>query len=472
MGGHQGAAARAEHAVQGGAHPGVVHEPPFEPPGAVLDRRRRAGAGRHAVAGRSVLADKGEGETSQGGAAFPSLPRTGYSQGGAATGPLPEGTGDRRRPLPGLDGHRQRLAGRGHGTGIGLPRTGGVDEAVPQGAELEELEQPPQLGHVPAPDGRLGRHEGHVEVAHQWYDPGIAAHGAFAGDERGAQSRRELVEVGVHAVEVAVGGYQLGGRLLAHAGDPGQVVGRVAPQAGEVRVLGRRHARAFQDAGLVVQRVVRDAPPVVKDLQMGVLDQLVGVAVARDHDHIVALRRRPGGQGGQDVVGLVAGGLDDRDAHGLHQLAHEAHLLAQYVGCRRTGRLIALHQLVAEGRLGPVEGHGQIVGLVVLDQVHKHRGETVNGVGHLPRSRGQVRGQGEKGPVGQGIAVEEHQQSHDRSFPGVRAPFNRLCTPRVCLTPSASRRPRLGAGPAGRAPTLPTSSTSRRSSTWRKRAAR
>ncbi len=125
---------------------------------------------------------------------------------------------------------------------------------------------------------------------------------------------------------------------------------------------------------------------------MGVLHQLVGIAVAGHHDHVVALRRRPRGQGGQDVVGLIAGGLDDRDAHGLDQLAHEAHLLAQYVGGRRTGRFIALYQLVAERRLGPVEGHGQVIGLVVLDQVHEHRGEAVNGVGHLPRGRGQVRG--------------------------------------------------------------------------------
>ena len=384
----------------------------------------------------AVLTDEGEGEPSQRGAALPALPRAGYGQGRAAARPPPQSVSSRAGRPHDFDGYRQLLAGRRPGTGLRFACARGVDEAVPQSAELEELEQPPQVGHVPATDGRLGRHQGHVQVAHQRYHPGIAADGSLAIDERGAQSRGELVQVGVHTLEVAVGAYQPGRRLLAHAGDPGQVVRRVAPQGGEIRVLGRRHPRAFPDAGLVVEHVVRDAPPVVEDLQVGVLDQLVGVAVARDHDHVVALRRRRGGQGSQDVVGLIAGGLDNRDAHGLHQLADEAHLLAQYVRRRRTGRLVPFHQLVAEGRLGPVEGHRQVVGFVVLDQVHKHRGEPINSVGHLPRSCGQVRGQGEKCPISKGIAVKEHQQSHGPSFPGVRAPFNRLCTLTGCVPPS------------------------------------
>ena len=72
----------------------------------------------------------------------------------------------------------------------------------------------------------------------------------------GPQLRRLLVEVGEDAVEAAVGVDQLGRRLLADAGHAGQVVGRVAPQRGVLRVLRRRDAGALDDAGLVVERVV------------------------------------------------------------------------------------------------------------------------------------------------------------------------------------------------------------------------
>ena len=70
------------------------------------------------------------------------------------------------------------------------------------------------------------------------------------------QLRRLLVEVGEDAVEAAVGGDELGGRLLPHPRDAGQVVGGVAAQRGVLGVLGRRHAGALQDPRLVVEGVV------------------------------------------------------------------------------------------------------------------------------------------------------------------------------------------------------------------------
>ena len=41
-----------------------------------------------------------------------------------------------------------------------------------------------------------------------------------------------------------------------------------------------------------------------------------------------------GGEGGDDVVGLEAGAVEDRDLERLDDLAHEAHLLAEDVGRR------------------------------------------------------------------------------------------------------------------------------------------
>ena len=59
--------------------------------------------------------------------------------------------------------------------------------------------------------------------------------------------------------ERPVGGDELGRRLLADAGDAGQVVARVAAQRRVLGVLRGRHAGALEDPGLVVERVVRHA---------------------------------------------------------------------------------------------------------------------------------------------------------------------------------------------------------------------
>ena len=65
---------------------------------------------------------------------------------------------------------------------------------------------------------------------------------------------------------------------------------------------------------------------------MGVLDELVGVAVAGDDDDVVAPVAALGGEGGDDVVGLVPGRLEHGDAEGVEHLAHEPELLAEDVG--------------------------------------------------------------------------------------------------------------------------------------------
>ena len=140
---------------------------------------------------------------------------------------------------------------------------------------------------------------------------------------------------------------------------------------------------ALLDAGLVVVRVVRHAPPVVEHLDERVLDELVRVAIAGDDQHLVALIARLGRERGEDVVGLEAGGLDDRDAQRLDHLAHEAHLLAEDVGRGAAAGLVVGDALVAERGLGPVEGHADAVGLVVAHEVQQHRREPVDRVGHL-----------------------------------------------------------------------------------------
>ena len=83
---------------------------------------------------------------------------------------------------------------------------------------------------------------------------------------------------------------------------------------------------------------------------------------------------------------------------GLDELAHQAHLLAQDVGGLGPARLVVGDHLVAEGRLGPVEGGDDLVGVVVLEQVDQHRREPVHGVGDLPGRRGHVGRAGRRTP--------------------------------------------------------------------------
>jgi hypothetical protein len=244
-----------------------------------------------------------------------------------------------------------------------------------------------------------------------------------------AQLRRLLVGVGEDPVEAAVRVDELRGGLLADTRHTGKVVGIVATQRGVLRIQLRRHARAFGDPRLVVQRVVADSALVVEHLDVRILDELVAVAIAGDDDDVVAasddgVRRRR-----DQVVGLPAGGLELLDAEGVEDLADETHLLSEDVGRRLPLRLVLRFCLVPERRLGPVERHQHPVGVMVLDHVDEHRREPEHGVGDLPGRRRHVGRQREERAVGQRVAIDEQVGAHG----GVRAAASR----RGC-----ARRPR------------------------------
>ena len=263
-----------------------------------------------------------------------------------------------------------------------------LGEALGERAELEEVEQPLDLVHVRLHHERLGQLDG--RVAAQDHHLVVLADPLLVLGERRPQLRRLLVDVGEDAVEPAVRVDQLGRRLLPDAGHAGQVVARVAAQRGVLRVLRRRDAGALDDAGLVVERVVADAAPVVEHLDVGVLDELVGVAVAGDDDDVVAAADGLLGGRGDEVVGLPAGELARRHAERRQHLADEAHLLAQGVGRGVAVGLVRLVGLVAERRLGPVERDQHLVGALLLEHVDEHRREPEHGVGELPARRRHV----------------------------------------------------------------------------------
>ena len=105
------------------------------------------------------------------------------------------------------------------------------------------------------------------------------------------------------------------------------------------------------------------------------------------------------------------------DAERGEHLAHEAHLLAEDVGCRLALRLVLRFGLVAEGRLRSIEGDEDAVGFLILDDVGEHRGEPEDGVGDLPAGGRHVGGQGEEGAVRQRVAVDEEVRAHGADLP-------------------------------------------------------
>ena len=264
-------------------------------------------------------------------------------------------------------------------------------------------------------------------VAAQHHDVGVVAHDGLVARQVGPQLRGLFVDVGEDAVETAVAVDQLGRRLLPYPGHPGQIVGWVASQGGVLGVQDRGDTGAFEDAGFVVEGVVRHAPAVVEHLDEGVFDELVGVTVPGDDDDVVAAVAAAGGQGGDEIVGFETDQLQHRQMQRFDHLTDQAHLLAQDVGGFGSARFIGGDGLVAKGRLWPIETHRHLVGTVVTQQVDEHRGEAVHGVGDLAGGSGHVGREGEKGPVRERVPIDQQQRRHGGgdttgAQPGPRGP--------------------------------------------------
>ena len=259
-------------------------------------RRRRArrrppassrwSAGIHATA--AVVAVGDDGEAAQLAAARLAVPRRGDVERRRATPSSVAPTPPATRSSVTSATSCSRSSAREH-DGRRPERLG---EPLGERAELEEVEQPLDLVRVRLHHQRLGQ----LDRARRGAGSSPRGSCGPAPRARRATPAASGVCSSTWAKIPSSPPYvvdQLGRRLLADAGHAGQVVARVAAQRGVLRVLRRRHAGALDDAGLVVERVVADAAAVVEHLDVGVLDELVGVAVAGDDDDVVAAGRPP-----------------------------------------------------------------------------------------------------------------------------------------------------------------------------------
>ncbi len=238
----------------------------------------------------------------------------------------------------------------------------------------EELLQPPEVG-LGAAEGR--RIEWHRQV-HRDLDEAAREQGVLAMRPQALSDLAlDLVGVLEQRRQAPVLGDPFLGRDLPDAGHAGDVVDAVAHECQHVADLAGGDAEERGHAGVVQEDLfarVEDADPVPGD-------QLQHVFVGRHDDHVVALGLGLLGERADDVVGLVAGQLDDRDPIGRQGLADLGKLRGEIVRHRHAVGLVLGVRLVPQGPLRPVPRGGQKVGAVLPDHLAEHRDETVDGVG-------------------------------------------------------------------------------------------
>ena len=218
----------------------------------------------------------------------------------------------------------------------------------------------------------------------------------------------DVVEALEERVERAELADELCGRLLAHSRHAGNVVRRVALERLVIDHLVRPQPEPLVDPRHVVDDRVLDAGSRRHQADAW-RDELEHVEVDGDDRRlqVVAVvelaRDRP-----DDVVGLVAGHLVDRDPEGLHDLAHLRELVAQVVRHLHAGCLVVRVLLVPERRPREVEGDREVVGLEILDAAQDDAREPEDAIHQLALRRGEGRKR-EVAAVDEPVAVEQHQ---------------------------------------------------------------
>ena len=224
----------------------------------------------------------------------------------------------------------------------------------------------------------------------------------------------ELAGVLVDALEVAVGGKQLRGRLVAHAGHAGDVVGRVALKPEEIGELGGCDAIALEDLVGAVDRNVGDAL-LGRDDVGELAHELVDVLIAGHKQRAVPERLVARGHGAQDVVAFPASHAHNWDAHSFEQAFHQGKLYFKRVVHRGTLRLVLLNSLHAPLRAPRIEGAHDGIRMRHLHELQQHGDEAEARVGRRAVGRVHRGRNGVVGAVHERIAVDDgHGFRHGR----------------------------------------------------------
>ena len=326
--------------------------------------------------------------------------------GAAGDGQLGHGERVVRRVVPGFAAALHRRELRSLAAVEGFEHLGARARA-----EFERLEQAVDLVGVEGAVGQVVHVHAKVDVAHQRVDLAVEAHLVDVGAQGLALLAADLVGVRDDAVEAAVLVDPLGGEPVADARHAGDVVGRLAAQRGQIRVLGGRHMVFLLDG---LRRHVLEVLEMVPRIQHGdvVVDQLEGVAVAGQHQRAVAGPVAQRGERADHVVALIAGLFDIGHAEGLEHALDQRQLGEQLLGRRLARALVLGQHLVAEGAALDVERHGETVGPLRVDDLGQHGRETPHRVRGLAGLGAEVfNGKSEKSAERQRVAVNDQQRS-------------------------------------------------------------
>ena len=229
---------------------------------------------------------------------------------------------------------------------------------------LEQVAESPDIPGPGAGDGEVGGDgeiaaEGRQALAH----PGLlgVSHQVFAELRPG--SRGGVFE---HPFECPPLGQQSRRLLGPHQRDARDVVDAVAHQGLEVDDLFGR------DSPIGLQ--FRGTPPgVLANLvnPHAGAEQLPQIFVVADNDHLDPLGDRPGGPGGDDVVGFPPRAFEIRDSERPDHLANHRELGNQFGGGLRPARLVLGIPGGPFDRSGGIGGTGQVGGLVLGQQVEQ-----------------------------------------------------------------------------------------------------
>ena len=137
--------------------------------------------------------------------------------------------------------------------------------------------------------------------------------------------------------------------------------------------------------------------------------QLQGVLIPGDNDRLPAGLTVQGGDGPQQVVRLPAVQLVQGDIHCPQHVLQQGHLAGQLLRHFLALGLVGREGQVPEGGGRPVEGDAQRVGLILGEQLVEDVQKAEDGVGGLARLGGQRLADPVKGPVEDGVSVQDHQ---------------------------------------------------------------
>ena len=175
----------------------------------------------------------------------------------------------------------------------------------------------------------------------------------------------DLVDVGEDAVERAEVLQQLRRRLVADASDSRHVIDGVADERLQIDDLLGRNPPIGEQLGPAELLALAEV-----EHTNAVGDELAAILVAGADERVDPALVGGDGEGGEDVVGLVARVAEDRDAQPRERLLDERDLEDEVFGHRRAVRLVIRVQVAAEGRLGAVEGADQVRRLQASQEEH------------------------------------------------------------------------------------------------------